>query len=187
MKLEKLHQALILTLVTSVVIAGCSKKDSVEENSNELITTVEVKLTERGTSNELSFEFEDIDGPGGQAPEIDVINLAPNKIYDATVEIYDKSKNPAVEIDEEVEEEGDVHRLYYTTAAAASLTISDLDNDANGKPLGLHSVWTTGEASNGNVTITLRHYENGGKETSDPVNSSKSNTDALVEFPVIIQ
>ena len=186
MKLYKFFQFTILIVLITVSIAGCSKKDSVEENSNELITTFEIKFTERGTTNELSYEFEDIDGPGGQIPQVDMIRLDANKIYDAKVEIYDKSKNPPVEIDEEVEEEGQDHRLYYVTQPDLTVTISDLDTDTNGKPLGLNSVWTTGAASSGFLIITLRHYENGGKESSDPEDSPKSNTDARVEFIVTI-
>lgn len=172
--------------VFGTMLTSCSKDDVAEENSNELITTIELKVTERGTSNTQSFNFEDIDGPGGQAPEIDEILLAPNKTYDVEIEVYDESKNPPVAIHEEIEEEADDHRFYFEPSNA-NLTINGFDNDGAGKPLGLNSVWTTTTAAQGNVKITLRHYENGGKETSDPVNSTKSSTDAEVSFVFRIQ
>jgi len=182
----KLYQSLIAIAMFGIFMSSCSKDDVTEENSNELITTVELKFTERGTSNVQSFNFEDIDGPGGQAPEIDQIILAPNKIYDVEIEVYDDSKNPPLVIHEEIEEESNDHRFYFEPSNA-NLTINGLDNDGSGKPLGLKSVWTTTGAAQGNVKITLRHYENGGKETSDPVNSTKSSTDAEVSFVFRIQ
>ncbi len=65
------------------------------------------------------------------------------------------------------------------------ITVSDMDNDINDLPLGLNSTWTTTAAGTGIMKITLRHYANGGKEMSDPVSSSKSATDAEVEFRVM--
>ncbi len=176
----------LLFIGSLLIAASCSKKDEAEENSNELITTIELKVTEQGTNNTMSFEFEDLDGPGGQAPEIDLISLEANKVYNVKMEIYDKSKSPAVEIDEEVEEEGASHRIYIEPSSGSNIVVSNLDNDNTGKPLGLNSVWTTSGDGTGTVKITLRHYENGGKEASDPVNSTKSNTDAEVVFNVAV-
>lgn len=180
-------KALLFVLASVVLITACSKDDVAEENSNELITTIELKITERGTTNTISYEFEDLDGPGGQNPEIDQIVLSPNKTYDVEIEVYDESKNPPVVIHEEIEEESASHRFYLEPSAGSNITISDFDLDSNGVPLGLGSVWTTGAAGSGTVKVTLRHYEDRGKETSDPVNSSKSTTDAEVTFNTIIE
>jgi hypothetical protein len=51
-------------------------------------------------------------------------------------------------------------------------------------PLGITSVWSTGSAAAGTVTIVLRHYADGGKEADDPVTSPKSTTDAGAIFNV---
>ena len=91
------------------------------------------------------------------------------------------------EIHEEIEEESASHRFYFEPSAASNITINGFDVDGNGVPLGLTSVWTTGSTGTGTVKITLRHYEDRGKETSDPVNSSKSSTDAEVTFNTIIE
>lgn len=183
----KKMKAILFVLASGLLITSCSKDDVAEENSNELITTIELKFTERGTTNTVSYEFEDHDGPGGQNPEIDQIVLSPNKTYDVEMEVYDKSKNPIEEIHEEIEEESASHRFYFEPSAASNITINGFDVDGNGVPLGLNSVWTTGAAGTGTVKITLRHYEDRGKETSDPVNSSKSSTDAEVTFNTIIE
>lgn len=183
----KAIKSMIFVLASGALLTACSKDDVAEENSNELITTIELKITERGTTNTVSYEFEDLDGPGGQNPEIDQIVLSPDKTYDVEIEVYDESKNPPVVIHEEIEEESASHRFYFEPSANSNITISNFDLDGNGKPLGLSSVWTTGAAGAGTVKITLRHYENMGKETSDPVNSSKSSTDAEVTFNTIIE
>ncbi|MGZ5247622.1 MAG: hypothetical protein ACXWV5_11320 [Flavitalea sp.] len=182
----KLIKSLMFVMASGVLLTACSKDDVAEENSNELITTIELKITERGTNNTLSFEFEDLDGPGGQNPEIDQIVLSPEKTYDVTIEVYDYSKNPPVEIHEEIDEESTSHRFYLEPSANSNITISNYDLDVNGVPLGLSSVWNTGAAGSGTVKVTLRHYEDRGKETSDPVNSNKSTTDAEVTFNTVI-
>lgn len=183
----KAIKSMIFVLVSGVLFTQCSKDDLAEENANELITTIELKITERATTNTISYEFEDLDGPGGQNPEIDQIVLSPNKIYDVEIEVYDKSKNPPVIIHEEIEEESSSHRFYLEPSVNSNITISDFDLDRNGVPLGLSSVWATGAPGSGTVKVTLRHYEDRGKENSDPVNSNKSTTDAEVTFNTIIE
>ncbi len=178
---------LSLSAFAALIITSCKKeKTEEEENDNELITTVRVVLTEEGTSNTETYLWTDIDGAGGEDPLFDDIVLKPNTAYQAQVSFLDESKNPIEDITEEIEEESDVHRLYFTPTAGTGITVSNIDNDTNDLPLGLNSTWTTTTAGAGTIKITLRHYPNGGKEASDPVSSSKSNTDAEVEFPVIV-
>jgi hypothetical protein len=176
-----------ISLLAVLVITSCKKEKTQEEdNDNELITTVELKVTESGTNNSSIFKWEDIDGPGGEDPVIDNITLQPNKVYSIQVAFIDASQNPPESLTSEVLEESDVHRLYYQPAASTGITVNGLDTDDNGLPLGLNCSWKTTGAGSGNMIITLRHYAEGGKEESDPVSSSKSTTDAEVEFPVII-
>lgn len=185
--MKKSFQFFIALTAPVLLFSACSKDDVAEENSNEVITTIELKFTERGTTNELSFEWEDLDGVGGQNPEIDNILLAPNKTYDLEIEFYDKTKNPEVDISEEIEEEGDVHRIYLEPSAESNISVSNVDLDKNQKPLGLNAEVQTGESGNGTLKLTLKHYENGGKESADPVTSTKSSTDATVSFNTLIE
>jgi hypothetical protein len=184
--LNSLKVSAFIALVLSIA-AGCKKEDSdpVEPNDNELITTVALSITEQGTQNTSVFKWEDIDGPGGAVPVVDNILLKAGKSYDVRLDLTDASKNPPVSITSEVSEEGDVHRFYY--APSASMTISNFDLDDTGRQLGLASSWAVTGVGNGTITITLRHYPDGGKEDSDPVNSTKSSTDAEVSFVVNIE
>jgi hypothetical protein len=143
-----------------------------------------------GGGNSVSFQYDDPDGPGGNAPTKDDITLAPNKTYSVTLQLLNKTTNPVEDITEEIEEEADAHRFYYEVASGSNITISGLDNDPNGVPLGVTSTWTTtGAATTGKVKITLRHYPATppGKAANDLVTSSKSATDIEVEFNSKIQ
>jgi len=184
--MKKTVRNLAIIAFASLTFTACSKDVETEENDNELITTIELHVTETGTSTTGVFKFEDLDGDGGAAPVIDAITLSPNKTYNVELKVLDKSKTPAVTISEEILEEGDDHRFYFEPTGA-SITVNNLSNDANGLPLGLTSTWTTGAASTGKLKITLRHYESGGKALTDPVSSTKSSTDAEVEFNAAIQ
>lgn len=175
----------------TVVVAGCislaalsCKKESAtpEDNDNEIITTVELQFTEQGTSNTLTYKWEDLDGDGGNAPVIDEIVLAPGKVYEAQLSLLDKTKTPAENITEEVEEESADHRFYFMPTAGSNITVDNLNNDGNGIPLGITSRWTTTTTADGSVNIVLRHYPDGGKAADDLVNSSKSSTDVDVTF-----
>lgn len=185
--MKKSFQLLMALAAPMVMFNACSKDDVAEENSREVITTIELQFTERGTTNVLSYEWEDLDGDGGQNPEIDNILLSANKTYDLEIEFYDKSKDPVVDISEEIDEEGDVHRVYLEPSEGSNISITNVDLDKNQKPLGLNAEVQTGEAGNGTLKLTLKHYENGGKESSDPVNSTKSSTDASVSFITMIE
>lgn len=167
------------------LFASCKKeKEAPEGNDNELITTIEVILTERGTGIDSVYIWEDADGPGGDVPFIEHINLKENKIYDAEIKFWDKSRTPAENITLEVQQESLNHRVYFEASSGSGITISDLDTDSDGKPLGISSVWSTTSSATGTLTIVLRHYPDGGKETDDPVNSTKSSTDAGAIFNV---
>lgn len=178
----------VVFLLTSYVVSSCKKdNENPEENDNEVITTVEVHFTEQGTSNHLVYKFDDADGPGGNAPAKDIITLSANKTYSVELVVLDKTKNPVATISDEIEEEADVHRFYFEPSAGSNIIVSNPDNDGNGIPVGLNTTWTTTGPSVGKIKITLRHYPSGGKALADLVNSSKSTTDAEVEFDTKVQ
>ena len=178
----------ILVLVVLFAAASCKKETQpAEENENELITTIQLDFTNRGTADKLIYVWEDADGPGGEIPAIDEIALEPNTEYDVKVTLWDKSKTPAEDVTEEVRAESENHRFYYETSAGSGIAIADFDNDINGVPLGITSVWTTTSAATGTFSLILRHYQNGGKEASDAAGSTKSTTDAGAIFDFVVE
>ncbi len=176
-------------LVSSAVITSC-KKDKVEEpNEEQVITTMKLNFIPVGGGATLTYQFDDPDGPGGGIATQDEIVLAPSKTYNVTVQLLNKTETPVADITTEVAAEADAHRFYYEPTAGSNITVSGLDNDGNGVPLGITSTWATSAVATGKIKITLRHYAGTppGKALGDPVNSSKSTTDIEVEFNTKIQ
>lgn len=179
---------MLAMLVSTTLLTACSK-DKVEENDEELITTMKLTFVPVGGGATLTYEFNDLDGPGGAAPTQDEIKLAPSKTYNVNLQLNNKTVTPAADITVEVKAESDAHRFYYETSPGNSINISGLDNDVNGVPLGLTSTWATGLAATGSLKITLRHYPAvpPNKAAGDLVNSSKSATDIEVIFNTRVQ
>lgn len=181
----KKYQKMLLGLVVVASIATGCKKNKTELNEEELITTVQLKFTESGTANTTSVTFRDIDGDGGNAPTtFDNIVLAPNKTYNVSIELKDESKTPAVDVTKEVEKEGTEHQFYFVPSGV-NVTISNLNTDALGLPLGTTSTWTTGAASTGIVKVVLKHKPGGIKAAGDLI--TKGDTDVELDFNTRIQ
>ncbi len=185
--MKKALRPLLAIAAFALVITSCKKDVAEEENENEVITTVQLTFTPTGGGTPFTYKWEDPDGDGGAAPVIDMVTLAANTSYSVQLLLLDKTKNPVDTTSNEVIEEAEDHRFYYQPSTGSNITVSNLDNDPNGVPVGLNSTWTTTAAATGTMTITLRHYENGGKAVTDAINDSKSSTDAEVTFSTRVQ
>lgn len=185
---RKLLRGISALLLSATLFAGC-QKDEAEDNQEEVITTMKLTFVPVGGGTTLTYQFDDPDGPGGTAPTQDQIVLATSKSYNVTVQLLNKTKTPAEDITTEVKAEADAHRFYYETSPGSSITISGLDSDPNGVPLGVTSTWTTGVAATGSLKVTLRHYGAvpPNKAAADLVNSTKSDTDIEVIFNTKVQ
>jgi hypothetical protein len=180
----KFQQAFLPVILASVLFVSSCKKDPVNPNDGELITTVKVEFIENISGAKQSFEFRDLDGEGGNAPsKFDEITLSANKTYKCEVYLLNESVTPVDDITLEIEAEADDHQFYYTPSFPA-LTISNLNKDSKNLPLGTESTWSTGAVSNGTINITLKHKP-GSKVANDPI--SKGDTDVSVDFKVKIQ
>lgn len=181
--------------MVTLLVTACRKKDDpvtppptgpVEEQ--ELITTLAVHLHSIDGTQHLHLSFRDLDGDGGDPPNIDLDTLTANTVYDVDLELLNESVDPVVNITEEVEEEGDLHQFFYQMIGADLSIVYD-DQDANGRPIGIHTTWTTGDVSTGSVRITLRHELN--KEavgvSQGDITNAGGDTDIEVEFPLTIE
>lgn len=174
----------------SVALTACNKDDDPEENEEELITTMKLTFVDAaGGSAPITYQYKDLDGDGGNAPTADEIVLAPSKTYNVTVQLLNETVTPAEDITTEVQAEADAHRFYYEPSGTANITVAGLNNDTNGVPVGITSVWTTGAAATGSIVVTLRHYAGNppNKASADPVDSPKSSTDVVGTFNTKIQ
>lgn len=172
------------TLFSLFVFNSCKKEATPETNDEEVITTMKLTFTPVGGGTAQVFQFDDPDGPGGTAPTQDNIVLSASKSYSVSVQLLNKTTNPVSDITTEVEAESEAHRFYYEPTSASNISVSGLDLDPNGIPVGINSVWATGAAGTGQITVTLRHYPGNppDKALADPVNSTKSGTDITVTF-----
>jgi len=173
-------------LLGAAFFTSC-KKDRLKprDNEGELITTVELRFTEQGSSEAKHFFFRDTDGEGGNPPsDHDEIVLDADKTYFCEIFFRNEAVEPAEDITEEIEEEGVDHQVYFETDPATLLAIEILDRDTDGLPLGLQSKWVTTGSGTGTVIVTLKHKPEQ-KAANDPV--SKGETDVELPFTVKIR
>lgn len=182
---KQLSYLMAALMMLTFVATGCKKDDKAPENEEELITTLKLTFVEVGGTGSLTFTFKDADGPGGNAPSLnEQITLAPSKQYNCTVQVLDESKSPADDITTEITAEANDHQFYFAPSGV-NITVNGLNNDPNGRPLGVTSVWTTGTASGpGTVKVTLKHKP-GTKGASDPVTVGE--TDVEINFTARVQ
>ena len=186
MKKNVLFSAVLLFFV--FVMNSCKKDPVVDPNEGELITTVRLKLTNTLSSsiNPLVYEFKDLDGEGGAAPvKFDDIVLQKNIPYICEVTVLNESVSPADDITKEIKAEANDHQFYFVPSSSNLLTVSNLDTDTQGLPLGLSSFWVTGlNPGTGTVKVVLKHKP-GTKAANDLIN--KGDTDIELDFKLIIQ
>ncbi|MGR3809310.1 hypothetical protein [Jiulongibacter sp. NS-SX5] len=179
-----------LILFTAIVIGftSCEKEDPVIPNEEELITTLIYTLSPVNGGEDVIFKFQDLDGDGGNAPVYTVGTLAANTTYNGSLDLLNELESPAESINEEIEEEDNEHQFFFAVSGL-NATLVYTDQDGDGNPVGLSSTLTTGAASNGQLTITLRHEpaKSATGVASGDITNAGGETDIEVTFDVIIQ
>jgi len=179
---------MMVLLVGAALFMNSCKKETIDPNESELITTVRLKLTNTFSSsiNPLVYEFKDLDGEGGAAPvKFDDIVLQKNIPYRCEVTVLNESVSPADDITKEIKAEANDHQFYFVPSSSNLLTVSNYDTDAQGLPLGLSSFWVTGlNPGTGTLRLVLKHKP-GTKAANDLIN--KGDTDIELNFKLIIQ
>jgi|SRR5690554_642551 len=199
----KLSMTLLLPL--ALLMSACEKDDPVPEIDQEVITEVTLLFTELNEAGSpisgSSFEVIAKDAEGislGSSPEIGAINsLEAGKNYQLQISLYNDIADE--DITEEVYEAGEEHQFYFLGSSlvgnSSFLTYSYEDEDANGKPIGLHGTLTVQETasnSTGTFRIILRHDLNkdfGGADEPNFLNfeSAGGESDLDITFQVNIR
>ncbi len=184
---------LSMFLITGALLTSCSSDDDAlpePVNEEEVITTLTLSLVPEDGSATVVFTYRDLDGDGPNAPVTSISgNLSSNTSYSGSVRVLNELESPAEDITEEVEEEGDEHQFFYTMSSSLNATIVYDDEDENGRPVGITFNLVTGEASSGNLTVTLRHEPNKsapGVSDGDIANAG-GDTDVEATFNVVIE
>ena len=176
-----------LLLATALPLSACAGDDDDDhdhdgENPQEVITTVTLAFEPEGGGESVTAEWDDADGPGGEAPTIDAIVLVAGTTYSLSVGFENRLEDPPEIITEEVSDEGDEHQVFLTGTAVdgpasdqegAPLTHTYDDEDGNGLPIGLRNT-IVAEAGAGRLTLVLRHMP--------PINDSAVKTEGVAEL-----
>ncbi|MBT1704211.1 hypothetical protein [Chryseosolibacter indicus] len=186
-------QILAYIFLFATLLLSCSDDDPEPVNEEELITTVvlvfqPLNATGNPEGNASVFSWIDRDEDGPIVPVISDITLSSNTTYKLTVQLLNESVNPAVNISEEVLEEGTEHQFFFGRSNGLNLNVTYADNDKDGLPVGLTNNATTGNASTGEFTVTLRHepQKNASGVKSGDITNAGGETDVQVSFPVTI-
>ncbi len=185
MKTIKTMKKCSMYALLAIAMVGCSDDDTPEViNEEEVISTVILTLTPE-SGEEVILMTQDLDGDGPDAPVITISgSFAENTQYEGAVRFLNETETPAEEITDEVLEEADEHQVFYTTTDGLNIQTEYLDFDDNDNPLGLLITLTTGAASQGSLTVTLRHEP---VKPNDGLDSAGGETDITTSFDVTIE
>ena len=186
MKTMKTMKRCSMYALLAIAMIGCSDDDATPEpvNEEEVITTVILTLTPE-SGDQVVLTTIDLDGDGPDEPETTVSgSFSENTEYQGAVRFLNQTETPAEEITDEVLEEADEHQVFYTTTEGLNIQTTYEDQDSQGNPLGLQITLTTGAASEGSLTVTLRHEP---LKPNDGLDSAGRETDIATSFDVSIQ
>ncbi len=184
----KIKTSIIMVLlgIYSAFIVSCGDDDNPaapgEENPQEQITTVTLSLS--SASDNLTVQWQDLDGAGGNAPVIETLSLKTGIVYTGTIELRDDINEE--DITGEIEEEADEHQFFYTVSGdvTGQISITITDTDSNDLPVGLEfTVEVTAEAGlTGMLNIILGHFDDVVKDGT----TLSPETDVDVDIDIII-
>lgn len=184
--------ACVISFAT-LFISCSNENDATPVNEEELITTITAVFTPEGGGSAVTLNSRDLDGDGPNAPVITISGpFAQNTTYNGIVTFTNESVSPAEDITAEIVAEAEDHQIFYQTTGSLpdfiySTTAENVD--ANGKPIGLETVFTTTTAATGVLKISLIHLPNktaAGVAAGDPANAG-GNTDATEDFTVRVE
>lgn len=185
---------LALSLFGILSFISCSNDDTpTPVNEEELITTITAVFTPVGGGNSVTLQYKDLDGEGANAPIISVSQAFEiNKTYNGVLTFKNETTNPATDITTEIAEEGVDHQVFYQVTGnlnTLSYSTAASNLDANQKPIGLQSVFTTTTAATGNLVITLRHEpnKNATNVAAGNIANAGGSTDAEVTFAIEVK
>lgn len=175
--------------IAILFFTACEKENPEIPNEEELITTLIYTLTPDGAGDVVTLTFKDLDGDGGNAPEVTSGVLQANTTYSSSLSLLNEAETPAENINEEIEAEQEDHQFFFLVSTGLNVNVDYTDKDSNNQPLGLLSSLTTGEASQGQLTVILRHQPDKSAEGVEMgnIDNAGGETDIEAVFNVEIQ
>ena len=184
----KKFKFLATILFANILFVSCSSDDDNTPepvNEEEVITTFTVTLTPSDGGTSITLQMRDLDGDGPNEPVYSVSdNLISGTTYNGSIVLLNETVSPPENITEEVEEEAEEHQFFYTVGSGLNVTTTYSDVDINEEPIGIEFTLTTGEASSGSLTFTLRHEPT---KPNTGLSDAGGETDITVTFNISIE
>ncbi|MBJ6117770.1 hypothetical protein JAO76_06190 [Pontibacter sp. BT310] len=177
-KLLRPYLAVLLmgSLITTTSCGG--DDDPAPVVDRETITTAKLTLEPQGkVGTAVTASYEDLDGPGGNAPVIPQMTLKAGVTYNATLTILNKTTS----LNSEIIAEANDHQVYYTSTPTSLMTVTVTDKDSQNRPLGLTSTILTGNAGTGTLKVVLKH------QPGTKGSATAGETDVDATFNVVVQ
>jgi len=191
---------IVIALLVLLLSFGCEVEDPVREDVPELITKVTLTLTP-AVGDPVVVTATDPDGEGVQDVQVDgAIKLKTTKRYSLSLTLANglvKPSDPEYDVTEEVAAESDEHIFFFSwtndifsdpsgngNIDNRADDVNYQDEDVNGLPLGLETLWTAGAASSGEFRIVLKHQPDLKSATSE---SGIGETDLDLTFTVNVE
>lgn len=155
-----LTAAVAFTLTLSACDSGEPDDDGAGEE--EVITLIRLTATPQGGGS--AFTTDAVFDERGVLQTTQTLTLTPGRTYDVSIDLQNTTEDPPESITAEIrDEEPEAHRFFYRGegGVASRVTVSNLDTDPNGDPLGLtfRVAVSAGAAATGQFRVKLRHYE----------------------------
>lgn len=183
----------LLLVFFGISLASCDDDTPPVENEEEVISKVVLTFTPTSTGAPLTFTYTD---PIGDSPS--PITLRQNTPYRLDIGLFGPNDE---NITEEIQAESDEHMFFFgwTEGLFANPTgngnidareegaVIYNDEDVNGLPLGLSTLWQTGAATttaNNTFRIVLKHQP-GTKTATSTVNDGESDLDITLPITIV--
>ena len=191
----------IVTALTMLVLSfGCEVEDPVREDVPELITKVTLNFSP-AVGDPVVVTATDPDGEGVQDVQVDGdIKLEATKRYSLSLSLANglvKPSDPEYDVTEEVAAESDEHIFFFSwtndifsdpsgngNIDNRADDVNYQDEDVNGLPLGLETIWTARAPSSGEFRVVLKHQPDLKSATSE---SGIGETDLDLTFTVDVE
>lgn len=176
------------SLLLLSLLAACKKDDTPEPVEQELITTVELRVTRTGQSTADVYRYKVQNGFGSTSPgtlEVDTLALPVNATFAVHLRVLNESASPVDDITDEIISEKDAHLFLFASnpaTGAGSVAVIGGSTDGQGLPFNQTVQFATGTSGAGSLTVTLLH-EPTNKSAATP-GAAGGETDLEAIFPV---
>ncbi|GAB3711549.1 hypothetical protein GCM10027592_49240 [Spirosoma flavus] len=185
--MKSIKQSFWVILAVSVLAGACKKDEQnvTPTDDNEAITTATLQLVNKANTNEVvTATIENLNTSADFSKA--TLTLKANTTYSGTIQLFNKTKSPTLDVSAEIKSEQNEHLLVYTPSVATLLTVSITDKDTNPSPgpypVGLTFDLKTNAAATGKLNVRLRHQPGAKNGTSTP-----GTDDLNTDFTVVVQ